>query len=345
VEIAYQLYQLAFKHPFTLATGTRTHTPSVLVKIKQDHFNGYGEATLPPYLYETQQSVIDFISQVQISDIKSTSDFENTIDQIQKPPLNFFAKAALDIALHDLWAKMNNISVSRLINIGNEKTPYCTYTIGMGSPEKIKEKIKEAEGFHILKVKLGGENDRQIIETIRKSTDKPICVDANQGWKQKEDALEMIDWLATKNVLFIEQPLPKDQWDNAFWLKEKSPLPVIADEALQTLADLDKASKCYHGINIKLMKCGGISQAKLLIEKAKALHLKILIGCMSESSCGVAAAASTQSEADWVDLDGPLLISNDPFEKTNYVDGKIILNNIAGLGITAKNDINYSIIQ
>ena len=333
MEISWQRYQLAFKHPFALATGTRTHTPSIIVKIKQGDFIGYGEATLPPYLPETQESVIEFISHIRLSDINCSADFETAIRKIQNPVGNFSAKAGLDIALHDLWAKKNNISVKQLVNISSKQVPYCTYTIGMDVTKKITEKVKEAESFHILKVKLGGQRDKEIIKTIRSVTDKPLCVDANQGWKQKEVALEMISWLATQHILFVEQPMPKQQWDDMYWLKEQSPLPLIADEYFQTIQDLENSVRCFHGINIKLMKCGGISQAKIILEKAKEYDLKILIGCMSESSCGVAAASALQSKADWVDLDGPLLINNDPFEKINYRDGKIEQKDKTGLGV------------
>lgn len=335
MEISWQRYQLAFKHPFALAAGTRTHTPSVIVKIKQDDFTGYGEATLPPYLPETQDSVIEFISTIKLGDINSSDDFAAAIHIIQKPSDNFSAKASLDIALHDLWAKKNNISVKKLLAITHGETPYCTYTIGMDTPEKIAEKVKEAEDFHILKVKLGGQHDKEIIKTIRSVTNKPLCIDANQGWKQKEVALEMINWLATQNILFVEQPMPKQQWDNMYWLQEQSPLPLIADESFQTIQDMEKSARCFRGINIKLMKCGGISQAKIILEKAKEHDLKILIGCMSESSCGVLAAAALQQAADWVDLDGPLLISNDPFAGVIYANGCIELNNTCGLGISS----------
>ncbi len=335
MKISWHRYQLAYKHPFALAAGTRTHTPSIVVKIQQGNFIGYGEATLPPYLPETQDSVVQFISSISLKSIHSLPDFEYAVAHIQNRAGNYFAKAALDIALHDLWARINNVSVSQLLGFSNEPIPYCTHTIGMDAPDKIAEKVKEAEAFMMLKVKLGGQHDKEMIEIIRGVTPKPLCVDANQGWEKKDEALEMIEWLAGKNVLFIEQPLPKENWDDSHWLKQRSPLPIFADEAFQTLKDLEKTATCFDGINIKLMKCGGISSAREIIERATAFDLKILLGCMSESSCGVAAAATLQSKAHWVDLDGPLLINNDPFAGVVYTNGKIEPNNKLGLGINS----------
>jgi L-alanine-DL-glutamate epimerase-like enolase superfamily enzyme len=325
-------YNLIFKHPFVLASGMRMQTPSVIVILKQGTIAGYGEATLPPYLPETQASVSAFISKIKLDDITTISEFKRAVMEIQRHDANYFAKAALDIALHDLWAKLNNNTLSDWLNIQGTVPP-CTHTIGMDTPEVIKQKVLEANDFKMLKVKLGGANDKQIILTIRSCTDKPICIDANGGWKTKEEALAMIEWLNNYNVLFIEQPLPKQQWDDTRWLKGKSPLPLIADEDFQTIQDLENVSNCYDGINIKLMKCGGISPALKIIKLAKKKNLKILIGCMSESSCGVAAAASIQCMADWVDLDGPLLIRNDPFTGVSYVDGYIQLSSEPGLGV------------
>lgn len=183
---------------------------------------------------------------------------------------------------------------------------------------------------------MGVPGDRQLIETIREYTDRPICVDVNQGWKTREEALDNILWLADKNVLFIEQPMNKDDRESHAWLKERSPLPIIADEAVHTSADIPALAGAYDGINIKLMKCGGLYDAYRMAVVAKALGMKVMIGCMTETSCAVSAAAQLAPLADWVDLDGNLLISNDPYAGMTIVDGRVTLTPLPGIGITPR---------
>ena len=195
------------------------------------------------------------------------------------------------------------------------------------------EKVAEAESFKILKVKLNGENDKNIISEIRNITNKPIVVDVNQGWKNKYLALEMIFWLKDNNVLFVEQPMPKNNLDAAAWLFERSPLPIFADESIQRYEDMDAVKDCFHGINIKLMKCTGMQEAYKMIKKARELKLQLLIGCMSETSCAVSAAAQLSPLVDFADLDGPLLIANDLFKGIKFLDGKITLNELPGIGL------------
>jgi L-Ala-D/L-Glu epimerase len=183
---------------------------------------------------------------------------------------------------------------------------------------------------------LNGENDKLIINTIRSISDKPIAIDVNQGWKDKYNALEMLNWLSDKNILFVEQALPKDNSDDARWLFERSPLPLFADESIQRYADIDKVKDCFHGINIKLMKCTGMFEAYKMIKRARELNLKILIGCMSETSCAISAAAQLTPLADYADLDGALLIKNDLFDGITFLDGKIVLNEMPGIGVIQK---------
>ena len=178
-----------------------------------------------------------------------------------------------------------------------------------------------------------------MIETIREVSDKPICVDVNQGWKDKKYALEMAQWLKEKNVIFIEQPMPKSQTDDIGWLTQNSPLPVIADEAVQTIGDLLSIKGIYSGINIKLMKCGGMHAAHKMAEMARAMGMKVMIGCMTETSCAISAAAHLSPLAHWADLDGNLLISNDVFEGITITDGRVTLNEKPGIGITVKTNI------
>lgn len=191
----------------------------------------------------------------------------------------------------------------------------------------------EADQFKILKVKLGLETDKMIIDTIRQCTDRPLCADVNQGWKNKEQALEMSHWLAERGVVFLEQPMPKEQIDDNAWLTEHSPIPTIADEACQRLIDVPALQGVYSGINIKLMKCTGMREAKRMAELAQALKMKVMIGCMTETSCAISAAAQLAPLVDWADLDGALLIGNDIYDGMKVIDGQCILPDRPGIGV------------
>ena len=264
---------------------------------------------------------------------------EDIIAYVDKlSPGNYAAKASVDIALHDLVGKLTGKPWFRLWGLDKDKTPYTSFTIGIDTPEVVKQKVEEASPYKILKVKLGAGNDKEMIETIRKVTDKPVCVDANQGWKDKSYALDMAHWLHERNVVFLEQPMPKTQADDIAWLTENSPLPVMADEALQTISDLLKIKGIYSGVNIKLMKCGGMNAAHKIAEMALAMNMKVMIGCMTETSCAISAAAQLSPLAQWADLDGNLLIKNDVFDGVTIVDGKIILNGKPGIGAILKKD-------
>ena len=251
-------------------------------------------------------------------------------------PGNHAAKASVDIALHDLLGKLLKQPWHRIMGLDPLKTPNTSFTIGIDKPEVVIQKVKEASPYKILKVKLGQENDKEMIETVRSVTDKPICVDVNQGWKDKQMVLDMIHWLREKGIVFIEQPMPKTMVDETAWVTQNSPLPVMADEAVQTMADFKKVLGVYSGINVKLMKCGGLREAYIMIKAARASGMKVMIGCMTETSCAVSAAAQLSPLADWADLDGNLLISNDVYDGVTVVDGKITLNDQPGIGITVK---------
>jgi L-alanine-DL-glutamate epimerase-like enolase superfamily enzyme len=350
MEITFSQHLLEFKHPFKIALNSRTSTPVVITVVECQGFNGYGEASLPPYLEENTKTVFQFLAKAEkvLHDFDRPDDLESILKRIAEiAEGNTAAKASVDIALHDLKGKLEgrpchtfwnqdkkNNSALSISTIGNAIiTPDTSFTIGMDEPAVILEKLKEAEDFNILKVKLGGSTDFDLIEQIRSYTNKTISVDVNQGWKTKEDALERIEWLKDKNVLFIEQPLNKLDLSGAAWLKERSPLPIIADESFQRFSDLEYVKDCFHGINIKLMKCSGLNEAFKIIVRARKLNLKILIGCMAESSCAVSAAGQLSPLADWSDLDGPLLIKNDLFSGLNYANGKLILNDKPGIGV------------
>ena len=209
-----------------------------------------------------------------------------------------------------------------------------SFTIGIDTEEVVRQKVEEAHPYKVLKVKMGLDNDRATIETIRSMTDRPICVDVNQGWNSKEHALEMIHWLKERGCLFVEQPMPKEMIDDTAWLRERSPLPIIADEAFQRLPDITRFNGVYDGINIKLMKSTGMHEAYKMITLARALDMKVMIGCMTETSCAVTAAAQLSPLVDWADLDGNLLISNDCFDGLKIVEGKVTLPYTPGIGVT-----------
>jgi L-alanine-DL-glutamate epimerase-like enolase superfamily enzyme len=341
LKLSYRNYELQLKHVFTVASNSRTTTPVVLTEIEYEGVIGYGEASMPPYLGESQKSVNEFLSKVnleQFSDPFLIEDILGYVDSVM--PGNYAAKAAVDIALHDLTGKLIDQPWFRLWGLNPEKTPYTSFTIGIDTPEVVMEKTREADIYKILKVKLGRDNDREMIESVRAVTDKPVYVDVNQGWRNKEAALEMVHWLKEQNVSFVEQPMPKEQKDDIAWLTERSPLPILADEALQTLPELLGMKGVYTGINVKLMKCGGMHAAYKMMTMARQMGMKILIGCMTETSCAVSAAAQLSPLADWADLDGNLLISNDLFDGMTVVEGKVTLNGNSGIGISVKKTEN-----
>jgi len=339
LKLSYAPYSLEFKHPFGLSHSTRTKTDVVYVKLEKEGRIGYGEAALPPYLAETQSSVIDFFKKVAPTLEHSDKELPEIIPIIDKiAPGNTTAKAAMDIALHDLFGKITGKPVYELLGSQKPLPKETSVTIAIGELSLIPGKLEELKDFKLLKIKLGNANDKEIIECIRKHTDKPLVVDVNQGWPDKQIALEMIKWLAKKNTLYIEQPFAKENYADAAWLSERSPLPILADESFQRFSDLEKTSEYFSGINLKLMKCGGLNEGMKIILAAKEKNLKINVGCMSESSCGIAAAAQLIHYADWIDLDGPMLIKNDPFSGITFTDGKLHLSqNYAGTGAVLQN--------
>ena len=326
-------YQLLLKHPFRLATGTRTSTPTVQIRLEHRGVFGYGEASMPPYLGETTETVTGFLSQLEPENWKV-----ETIPQILKAvdsrsEKDNAAKAAIDIALHDLKAKLFGVPVRELFGIRAERTPPTALTIGMGSKDELRTKLQEADAFQVLKIKLGGPDDKSMIDFLRSITDKPFIVDANQGWNGLESALSMLDHISSLNVLMVEQPLPVRTSPEVWMeLKRKSPLPIFADESVKRLTDLDQTAELFHGVNIKLMKSTGLAEAHAMMLKCQELGLQTMIGCMSESSCAIMAAAQLSPLADFVDVDGPFLITNNPFEEPELTHGCIKLNSTAGHG-------------
>ena len=335
MKLRFWAYPLQLQHTFTVATCSRTITPDVLVTVEHDGITGYGEASMPPYLGESIKSVMAFLSKVDLSQFRDPMLLDDIIDYIDHIEAgNCAAKAAIDIAIHDWIGKALGQPLYRLWGHNPANTPYTTYTIGIDTPEVVREKTLEVEGrFKRLKVKVGIPGDHDLIQSIRSVSSLPLTVDANQGWTDKEKALDEIFWLKEKGVIMVEQPLPKTRLDDLGWLTERSPLPIFADESLQRLTDVQRLSGYFHGINIKLMKCTGLREAQKMITVAKSLGMQIMLGCMTETSCAVSAAAQLSPLADFADLDGNLLIANDPYEGMKVVKGKIELNERPGIGI------------
>lgn len=324
-------FQLQFRKPFVLASGIRTHTSVVYIKVVQNDITGWGEAALPPYVKETQESVIQFIQQLKIPEITSEQELMMFLENLYKSSGNYFAKAAINGAFLDWWTIKNKQSLSEYFGIDkNLPTPDCCYTITKG--DDIEQSVKQAADFKLLKIKAGFDGDVEFIKKIAALSGKAICVDANQGWINASVALQKAEQLKNLHVAFIEQPLPADDWQGMQQLKQQIAFILIADESFQTIGDLKQIMDCFHGVNVKLMKCGGISKAFDIVKSARQLNAKLLLGCMSESSCGIATAAAIQQLFDWVDLDGPLLINNNPFAGVRYNEGKIFIENNIGTG-------------
>ena len=333
-------YNLQLKHTFTIANSSRNSTPDMLTCIEFDGMRGYGEASMPPYLGESIESCTKFLSSLDLSQFNDPLQMDDILQYVDAVmPGNCAAKAAVDIALHDLAGKIMKQPWYKIWGFDPADTPNTSFTIGIDTPEVVIQKVKEAAPYNILKVKLGQATDKEMINTIRSVTDKPMCVDVNQGWTDKNKALEMIHWLKEKGVVFVEQPMPKTAIDDMAWLTANSPLPTVADEALQRLPDVMKVHGVYSGINIKLMKCTGMREAHKMLTLARSLGMKVMIGCMTETSCAVSAAAQLSPKADWADLDGNLLISNDPYSGMQVVNGKVTLVDQPGIGINIQQPV------
>ncbi len=335
--LRFRPFELELRHVFTIATSSRKTTPVMLTEIEFDGVIGYGEASMPPYLGESHETASTFLSKVNLSQFNNPFLMEEILDYVEQiKPGNYAAKASVDIALHDLTGKLMKQPWFRIWGLNPDKTPFTSFTIGIDKPDVVRKKVEEAAPYKILKVKLGQDNDKEMIETIRSVSKTPLCVDVNQGWKDKKMALDMIYWLKDQGVVFVEQPMSKTMVEDLAWLTEKSPMPVIADESVQTIHDVQKAVGVYSGINIKLMKCGGMRSAFKMVNTARALNMKVMIGCMTETSCAVSAAAQLSPMVDWADLDGNLLISNDIYDGVTVEGGKLILPERPGIGIVKR---------
>lgn len=335
LKLSFKPNELKLRHAFNLARNSRTTTPDVLVQLEYDGIVGYGEASMPPYLGESIESVTKFLGNLDLGQFNDPFRIEEILSYVDgTAPDNRAAKASVDIALHDLLGKIMGQPWYKIWGLSPEKTPNTSFTIGIDKADVVRQKVDEAAPYKVIKVKMGLDNDKELVEIIRSKTDKPLCVDANQGWTDKEKALDMCHCLKERGCMFVEQPFDKKMIDETAWLRERSPLPIIADEFCQRIPDVMRAYQVYDGINIKLMKSTGLHEAYKMAVLAKSLGMKLMIGCMTETSCAISAAAQLAPMADWVDLDGNLLIANDSFDGVKVVDGKITLTDKPGIGAT-----------
>lgn len=339
MEVSIKEFSLELKHAFSIAKFTRNSTPLLLLRIKYQEKIGYGEASMVPYMGENYETAKQFLAKVDWSRFSFPFDFKQIIQYLDSlAPGNPAIKAAIDIALNDLNGQLLNKPCYEIYGSEISKMPVTSFTLGIDTPEVLLKKLDDAQGFKAIKVKLGRDNDREIIQTIRSKTDVPLFVDANQGWSNKKQAIDLIYWLHEQGVVLIEQPMDKNDLDGNAWLTERSPIPLLADEAIQRLCDIDRIKGAYHGINVKLMKSAGMYEGHQMIIKAKQLGMKVLIGCMSETSIATLAGAHLAPLCDWADLDGPWLTVNNPFDNPKMENGRYQLSNAAGLGLSGLSD-------
>jgi len=334
MQAAHIAFNLELKHPFAISGFSRISTPLLLLRLKYENADGYGEASLVPYLGESYSSAEAFLAKVDWGRFTAPFSFPEVIRYLDSIATgNSAIKAAIEIALNDINGKLLEKPCHEIYGADPTKMPVTSYTLGIDTPEVLKEKVADAKGFKVLKVKLGSANDKEIIQTIRSVSNLPLYVDANQGWNDRKKAIDLIYWLHDQGVLFIEQPMDKANLDGNAWLTGRSPIPILADEAVQRLSDLDKVKGAYHGINVKLMKSGGMYEAHQMILKARSYGMKVLIGCMSETSVATQAGIALAPLCDWADLDGPYLTKNNPFAPPVLENGRYKLEDLPGLGL------------
>lgn len=306
-------YRLEFKYPFKLAIIERTGTNNLYLRLSYKNAVGWGEAVFPPYLDETVKTALLALKKVSFEkhSVETIFDLIARNQQILKEAPA--AACAMEVCLLNWLADLEKKSLPELLNLKEIKKP-TSYTIGICSDSEMKERIEATPEATYFKLKVSEEEIEEIIANYKACTDKPFVVDANQGFMSREKGLIWARKLEGMNVAYLEQPFHKDDFESHAWLKEQVNIPIIADESFQRVGDLEKVAQSFDGINVKIMKSGGVLEARAALYKAKGLGLKTILGCMSGSSVAINAAESLSSLADFVDLDGPYLIKNDPFE-------------------------------
>ncbi len=334
MKVQYWSYQLKFRHPFTISKGTKTHQPTLIVELEHMGIKGYGEApAIAYYNIPVEKMIADLEAKKMFVEKFAFTDPERYWHYLHHLiPNNHFLVCALDIAAWDLYGKMKGKPLYQLWNGDISKNPITDYTIGIDSIEKMVAKLRE-KPWPIYKIKVGTADDIAIVKALRENSNAILRVDANAAW-DLETALQLIPQLKELGVELVEQPLAKDNWEGMKVLYKESPLPLYADEACVYEQDVEKCKDHFHGINIKLTKCSGITPARRMITKARELDLKVMLGCMNESTVGSAAMAHLLPFIDQVDMDGPLLLEEDVATGLTYDFGKVTCSDQPGLGIT-----------
>lgn len=333
MKVQYWPYSLKFRHPFTISKGTKTHQPTLIVELEHMGIKGYGEAcAIAYYNIPVEKMIADLESKKQFVEKFAFTDPERYWHYLHHLfPQNNFLVCALDIAAWDLFGKLKGKQLYELWGGDISKNPICDYTIGIDTMEKMLAKMKE-KPWPIYKIKVGTPDDIAIVKALRENTNAVLRVDANAAWSL-ETALTLIPQLKELGVEMVEQPLAKDDWEGMKVLYKESALPLYADEACVLEQDVEKCKDHFHGINIKLTKCSGITPARRMIQRARELDMKVMIGCMNESTVGAAAIAHLLPFIDHVDMDGPLLLEEDLATGITYDFGKIGYSGMPGLGI------------
>lgn len=332
------LLDLRTRHPFRIARGTKQDIQTVLIRVQdRDGVEGFGEATPQDFYGETSESVLAALGKyatVLGDDPLDLEGIERRMEHLLTD--NASARAGLSSALHDLAGKRLGIPVYRMWGLDPATAPRSTFTIGIDTPDRIRMKVREAAGYPLLKVKLGSDQDRVILETIRDETDVEIRVDANCGWTVKQ-AIRMLPVLEEFGVTVLEQPLAREDLDGLAVVTRHSRIPVIADESCHVASDVPRLAGRVDGVNLKLAKCGSLREALRLIHAARAHHMMVMVGCMVESSIGISAAAQVTPLVDLVDLDGAALLGHDPWSGVTLEgDGRLRFPETPGLGLAPR---------
>ncbi|HSW50074.1 MAG TPA: dipeptide epimerase [Bryobacteraceae bacterium] len=334
-DVSTDIVRLRLRHTWTTVMSSSEYRDNLHLSYTREGVTGLGEAA-PIVRYQEDAASARRTVELLGPLLRSADpwQFSKLMREVfRRVKGEYAAKAAIDIALMDWVTQKLGVPLYRYLGLDPRDTPLTTFSIGIDTPEITRQKVKEAEPFPILKIKVGLATDEETIAAVRSVTKKPLRVDANEGWKDKEEAVRRINWLESQGVEFVEQPMPASMLEETRWVRSRVHIPVIADEACLHPAGIPKLADAFDGVNIKLMKCGGIQEALRMIEMAKSLGLKTMLGCMIESSIGVTAAAHLSPLVDYADLDGNLLIANDPYAGVQVDKGKLILPDRPGLGL------------
>jgi L-alanine-DL-glutamate epimerase-like enolase superfamily enzyme len=331
-----EIKHLKLRHTWTTTMSSSDFRDTLHVRYTKDGVTGYGEGAPIVRYHENAvdaQKAIESVREFLLS-ADPWQFRKHTAALFQRVEGQFAAKSAIDIAWMDWIGKKLGVPFYRFLGLDPNDAPVTTFSIGIDTPEITRQKTREAEDFPVLKVKVGLATDEPTIEAVRSVTKKPLRVDANEGWKDKEEAVRKINWLESQGVEFIEQPMPAAMLEETRWVRSRVHIPILADEACLNAAAVPKLADAYDGVNVKLDKTGGTLEALRTIAIARALGMKVMLGCMVSSSVTVTAAAHLSPLVDYADLDGNLLIANDPFMGVRVAKGKLLLPNGPGLGLT-----------